>query len=184
MDLFESFFPFQVTERGCALCFNFNISLDPERAGSAPPAGVVISCSFVRMFRGQINISDKALKKKQSNERKFNLRSRDIFPSNSQYHLRIDQHILLLMILLSVFFLPVNQAYIVVLIFIIHWQVQIQLVNLAMLSHSHLSCISSPSLYIFADSHYKALFMPFSAGIPYSHSPTRILFWEGGGKIN
>uniref|UniRef100_A0A3Q4AH77 Queuine tRNA-ribosyltransferase accessory subunit 2 n=1 Tax=Mola mola TaxID=94237 RepID=A0A3Q4AH77_MOLML len=37
MDLFESFFPFQVTERGCALCFNFNISLDPERAGSAPP---------------------------------------------------------------------------------------------------------------------------------------------------
>uniref|UniRef100_A0A4W6DKB7 Queuine tRNA-ribosyltransferase accessory subunit 2 n=1 Tax=Lates calcarifer TaxID=8187 RepID=A0A4W6DKB7_LATCA len=32
MDLFESFFPFQVTERGCALCFDFNISPDPERA--------------------------------------------------------------------------------------------------------------------------------------------------------
>ncbi|KAF0028085.1 hypothetical protein F2P81_019172 [Scophthalmus maximus] len=32
VDLFESFFPFQVTERGCALCFSFNISLDPERA--------------------------------------------------------------------------------------------------------------------------------------------------------
>ncbi|GAA6214974.1 queuine tRNA-ribosyltransferase accessory subunit isoform X2 [Lates japonicus] len=31
-DLFESFFPFQVTERGCALCFDFNISPDPERA--------------------------------------------------------------------------------------------------------------------------------------------------------
>uniref|UniRef100_A0A3Q1FVQ0 Queuine tRNA-ribosyltransferase accessory subunit 2 n=1 Tax=Acanthochromis polyacanthus TaxID=80966 RepID=A0A3Q1FVQ0_9TELE len=32
VDLFESFFPFQVTERGCALCFSFDISLDPERA--------------------------------------------------------------------------------------------------------------------------------------------------------
>lgn len=41
MDLFESFFPFQVSERGCALCFSFDISPDPERAGSAPPAGVV-----------------------------------------------------------------------------------------------------------------------------------------------
>lgn len=42
-DIFESFFPFQVTERGCALCFSFDISPDPERAGSAPPAGVVNS---------------------------------------------------------------------------------------------------------------------------------------------
>ncbi|XP_047424838.1 queuine tRNA-ribosyltransferase accessory subunit 2 isoform X2 [Mugil cephalus] len=32
VDLFESFFPFQVTERGCALCFDFDISPDPERA--------------------------------------------------------------------------------------------------------------------------------------------------------
>nr|XP_046227090.1 queuine tRNA-ribosyltransferase accessory subunit 2 isoform X2 [Scatophagus argus] len=32
MDLFESFFPFQVTERGGALCFSFDISPDPERA--------------------------------------------------------------------------------------------------------------------------------------------------------
>ncbi|XP_008301870.1 queuine tRNA-ribosyltransferase accessory subunit 2 isoform X2 [Stegastes partitus] len=32
VDLFESFFPFQVTERGCALCFSFDISPDPERA--------------------------------------------------------------------------------------------------------------------------------------------------------
>ncbi|XP_034025312.1 queuine tRNA-ribosyltransferase accessory subunit 2 [Thalassophryne amazonica] len=32
VDLFESFIPFQVTERGCALCFSFDISTDPERA--------------------------------------------------------------------------------------------------------------------------------------------------------
>ncbi|XP_075906527.1 queuine tRNA-ribosyltransferase accessory subunit 2 isoform X1 [Nelusetta ayraudi] len=38
VDLFESFFPFQVTERGCALSFSFDFSPDPERAGSAPPA--------------------------------------------------------------------------------------------------------------------------------------------------
>lgn len=45
VDLFEAFFPFQVTERGCALCFGFDISADPERAGSAPSAGVVIGCA-------------------------------------------------------------------------------------------------------------------------------------------
>ncbi|KAM6900209.1 queuine tRNA-ribosyltransferase accessory subunit 2 isoform 2-T2 [Xenentodon cancila] len=32
VDVFEGFFPFQVTERGCALCFSFDISADPERA--------------------------------------------------------------------------------------------------------------------------------------------------------
>ncbi|KAF3703607.1 Queuine tRNA-ribosyltransferase accessory subunit 2 [Channa argus] len=32
VDLFEGFFPFQVTERGCALCFSFDISPDSERA--------------------------------------------------------------------------------------------------------------------------------------------------------
>ncbi|XP_041669940.1 queuine tRNA-ribosyltransferase accessory subunit 2 isoform X2 [Cheilinus undulatus] len=32
VDLFESFFPFQVTERGYALVFSFDISPDPERA--------------------------------------------------------------------------------------------------------------------------------------------------------
>ncbi|CAN9506298.1 unnamed protein product [Ophioblennius macclurei] len=32
VDIFEGFFPFQVTERGCALCFNFDISPDPEQA--------------------------------------------------------------------------------------------------------------------------------------------------------
>ncbi|XP_068615570.1 queuine tRNA-ribosyltransferase accessory subunit 2-like [Brachionichthys hirsutus] len=38
VDLFESHFPFQATERGCALCFSFDISSDPELAGRAPPA--------------------------------------------------------------------------------------------------------------------------------------------------
>ncbi|XP_068199880.1 queuine tRNA-ribosyltransferase accessory subunit 2 isoform X2 [Antennarius striatus] len=32
VDLFESHFPFQVTERGCALSFSFDISSDPELA--------------------------------------------------------------------------------------------------------------------------------------------------------
>lgn len=32
VDLFESFFPFQVAERGCALCFDYDVSPDPERA--------------------------------------------------------------------------------------------------------------------------------------------------------
>ncbi|KAM3593867.1 uncharacterized protein V6R79_024092 [Siganus canaliculatus] len=32
VDLFESFFPFLVTERGCALSFSYDISPDPERA--------------------------------------------------------------------------------------------------------------------------------------------------------
>lgn len=50
MDLFEAFFPFQVTERGCALCFSFDISADPERAGSAPSAGVVIGCAANSVF--------------------------------------------------------------------------------------------------------------------------------------
>ncbi|KAI4888006.1 hypothetical protein NFI96_034675, partial [Prochilodus magdalenae] len=30
VDLFEGFFPFQVAERGCALCFNYTIAPDPE----------------------------------------------------------------------------------------------------------------------------------------------------------
>nr|XP_057915564.1 queuine tRNA-ribosyltransferase accessory subunit 2 [Doryrhamphus excisus] len=30
VDLFEGFFPFQVTERGCALCFSFETRTDPE----------------------------------------------------------------------------------------------------------------------------------------------------------
>lgn len=41
VDLFEGFFPFQAAERGCALCFSFDITPDPERAGRAPLTGVV-----------------------------------------------------------------------------------------------------------------------------------------------
>ncbi|XP_053467464.1 queuine tRNA-ribosyltransferase accessory subunit 2 isoform X3 [Ictalurus furcatus] len=37
VDLFEGFFPFQVTERGCALCFNYTVTPDPETAGTSPP---------------------------------------------------------------------------------------------------------------------------------------------------
>ncbi|KAG7317610.1 hypothetical protein KOW79_018645 [Hemibagrus wyckioides] len=37
VDLFEGFFPFQVTERGCALCFKYTITPDPETAGTSPP---------------------------------------------------------------------------------------------------------------------------------------------------
>lgn len=50
VDLFEGFFPFQVTERGCALCFSFDVSADPERAGSAPASGVVKNC-FIRTHK-------------------------------------------------------------------------------------------------------------------------------------
>lgn len=40
VDLFESFFPFQVTERGCALTFNYTIDPDPETAGTSASTGV------------------------------------------------------------------------------------------------------------------------------------------------
>lgn len=33
VDIFESFFPFQVTERGCALVFSYDYHSDPEAAG-------------------------------------------------------------------------------------------------------------------------------------------------------
>lgn len=33
VDIFESFFPFQVTERGCALVFSYDCHPDPEAAG-------------------------------------------------------------------------------------------------------------------------------------------------------
>ncbi|XP_072544991.1 queuine tRNA-ribosyltransferase accessory subunit 2 [Salminus brasiliensis] len=36
VDLFEGFFPFQVTERGCALCFDYTVVADPETAGTSP----------------------------------------------------------------------------------------------------------------------------------------------------
>lgn len=53
VDLFEAFFPFQVTERGCALCFSFVIYPDPERAGTAPSAGVVIGFKTLTPFGGK-----------------------------------------------------------------------------------------------------------------------------------
>ncbi|KAM6977665.1 queuine tRNA-ribosyltransferase accessory subunit 2 [Aplochiton taeniatus] len=40
VDLFEGFFPFQVTERGCALCFDFTITANPEQAGTAAPSAL------------------------------------------------------------------------------------------------------------------------------------------------
>lgn len=49
VDLFEAFFPFQVTERGCGLCFSFDISPDPERAGSAPSTGVVKCFNVIKL---------------------------------------------------------------------------------------------------------------------------------------
>lgn len=43
VDLFEGFFPFQVTERGCALCFNYIVTPDPETAGTTPLTGGPLS---------------------------------------------------------------------------------------------------------------------------------------------
>ncbi|KPP67027.1 queuine tRNA-ribosyltransferase subunit QTRTD1-like, partial [Scleropages formosus] len=37
VDLFEGFFPFVATERGCALCFRFAMEPDPESAGTRLP---------------------------------------------------------------------------------------------------------------------------------------------------
>ncbi|XP_076868792.1 queuine tRNA-ribosyltransferase accessory subunit 2 isoform X2 [Brachyhypopomus gauderio] len=43
VDLFEGFFPFQVTERGSALCFQYSVTPDPEDAGSPPPTVLEIN---------------------------------------------------------------------------------------------------------------------------------------------
>lgn len=37
VDIFESFFPFQVTERGCALVFGYDYQPGPEAAGRLFP---------------------------------------------------------------------------------------------------------------------------------------------------
>ncbi|XP_071398120.1 queuine tRNA-ribosyltransferase accessory subunit 2-like isoform X1 [Centroberyx affinis] len=62
VDLFESFFPFQVTERGCALCFSFDISPDPERAGRAPPAVLELNderdAAGETQENGDVNLDD------------------------------------------------------------------------------------------------------------------------------
>ncbi|XP_056220932.1 queuine tRNA-ribosyltransferase accessory subunit 2 isoform X2 [Seriola aureovittata] len=71
VDLFESFFPFQVTERGCALCFSFDISPDPERAvlelnddekctaGETQANGDVTLDDQTQMTSFEINLKDK-----------------------------------------------------------------------------------------------------------------------------
>ncbi|XP_037549892.1 queuine tRNA-ribosyltransferase accessory subunit 2 [Nematolebias whitei] len=68
VDLFEGFFPFQVTERGCALCFRFDISVDPERtaldegehaAGETQPNGDLNCDDQTQMTRFEINLKDK-----------------------------------------------------------------------------------------------------------------------------
>ncbi|XP_071341278.1 queuine tRNA-ribosyltransferase accessory subunit 2 isoform X2 [Trachinotus anak] len=71
VDLFESFFPFQVTERGCALSFSFDISPDPERAvlelndderhtaGGTQPNGDVTLDDQTQMTSFEINLKDK-----------------------------------------------------------------------------------------------------------------------------
>ncbi|XP_029385424.1 queuine tRNA-ribosyltransferase accessory subunit 2 isoform X2 [Echeneis naucrates] len=71
VDLFEGFFPFQVTERGCALSFSFDISLDPERAvlelnddetcraGEGQPNGEVTDGDQTQMTSFEINLKDK-----------------------------------------------------------------------------------------------------------------------------
>ncbi|XP_049421076.1 queuine tRNA-ribosyltransferase accessory subunit 2 isoform X1 [Epinephelus fuscoguttatus] len=62
VDLFESFFPFQVTERGCALCFSFDISPDPELAGRAPPAVLELDeergTAGEMQQNGEVNLDD------------------------------------------------------------------------------------------------------------------------------
>uniref|UniRef100_UPI0037E7FC46 queuine tRNA-ribosyltransferase accessory subunit 2 isoform X2 n=1 Tax=Semicossyphus pulcher TaxID=241346 RepID=UPI0037E7FC46 len=73
VDLFESFFPFQVTERGCALCFCFDISPDPERAvleldeerdaaGETKQNGDVNLDHQTQMTSFEINLKDKRYK--------------------------------------------------------------------------------------------------------------------------
>ncbi|XP_029313344.1 queuine tRNA-ribosyltransferase accessory subunit 2-like isoform X2 [Cottoperca gobio] len=67
VDLFESFFPFQVTERGCALSFSFHISpelavpaLDEERdtAGEALQNGDLSLDDQTQMTSFEINLKD------------------------------------------------------------------------------------------------------------------------------
>lgn len=42
VDIFESFFPFQVTERGCALVFGYDYHSDPKAAGRMCPYQLVV----------------------------------------------------------------------------------------------------------------------------------------------
>ncbi|XP_041823771.1 queuine tRNA-ribosyltransferase accessory subunit 2 isoform X2 [Melanotaenia boesemani] len=70
VDLFEGFFPFQVTERGCALCFSFDFSLNPERtvlepnedkdtAGETQQNGDLNCTDQTQMTRFEMSLKDK-----------------------------------------------------------------------------------------------------------------------------
>ncbi|XP_051538822.1 queuine tRNA-ribosyltransferase accessory subunit 2-like [Myxocyprinus asiaticus] len=64
VDLFESFFPFHVTERGCALFFNYNILPDPETAvlesnGEAPAVKKLNGNGDENMTPFEMNLKDK-----------------------------------------------------------------------------------------------------------------------------
>ncbi|KAK1884934.1 Queuine tRNA-ribosyltransferase accessory subunit 2 [Dissostichus eleginoides] len=70
VDLFEGFFPFEVTERGCALIFNFNISSNPElavlepgedqeTAGDSQHSGDLNPDDQTQMTSFEINLKDK-----------------------------------------------------------------------------------------------------------------------------
>ncbi|XP_029955839.1 queuine tRNA-ribosyltransferase accessory subunit 2 isoform X2 [Salarias fasciatus] len=70
-DIFEGFFPFQVTERGCALCFDYDISPDPERAvldpdeekaekaGDSPQNGDTPRADQTQMTSFEMDLKDK-----------------------------------------------------------------------------------------------------------------------------
>lgn len=68
VDLFEGFFPFQAAERGCALCFSFDITPDPESAvpdveqhtaGEAQPIGDLNCEDQTHMTRFEMDLKDK-----------------------------------------------------------------------------------------------------------------------------
>ncbi|XP_051971062.1 queuine tRNA-ribosyltransferase accessory subunit 2 isoform X2 [Xyrauchen texanus] len=64
VDLFESFFPFQVTERGCALSFNYKIDPDPETAvlesnGETPAVEKLNGNGDENMTPFEMNLKDK-----------------------------------------------------------------------------------------------------------------------------
>ncbi|XP_016400273.1 queuine tRNA-ribosyltransferase subunit qtrtd1-like isoform X2 [Sinocyclocheilus rhinocerous] len=64
VDLFESFFPFQVMERGCALSFNYTIDPDPETAvlefnGEMPAVKKLNSNGDGNIMPFEMNLKDK-----------------------------------------------------------------------------------------------------------------------------
>lgn len=44
VDLFESFFPYQVTERGCALTFSFDYEPNPEETCTFFEVDLILKC--------------------------------------------------------------------------------------------------------------------------------------------